>query len=71
MTEETIYTDEDGTMFKYLVSYSYKGETCGFTLWAESREDAEDRLQDIGESGMVMARLVGPQPPLVQGGSPT
>jgi hypothetical protein len=46
MTEETIYTDEDGTMFKYLVSYSYKGETCGFTLWAESREDAEDRLRE-------------------------
>jgi hypothetical protein len=70
MTEETIYTDENGTMFKYLVSYSHNGETYGFTIWAESRENAEDRLQDIGESGMVMARLEGSQPPLRQGGFP-
>ena len=67
MTEETIYTDEDGTMFKYLVSYEYKGEQSPLTFWAESRADAENRLKAMAESGMVMARLAGPQPPLVQG----
>lgn len=70
MTKETIYTDEEGILFMYLASYEYKGEQSPLTFWAESRADAENRLKAIAESGMVMARLVGPQPPLVQGGSP-
>ena len=64
---ETVYTDEDGTLFKYLVSYSYNREEQVFTIWAESRVDAEDRLQAIGESGMVMARVIK-EIPLKQGG---
>jgi len=70
MTEETIYTDENGTMFKYLASYDYKGEQYAVTFWAESRKDAEDRLKAIAENAIVMARLEGPQPPLRQGGFP-
>ena len=70
MTKETIYTDEEGILFMYLASYEYTGEQSPLTFWAESRADAENRLKAMAESGMVMARLVGPQPPLVQGGSP-
>jgi len=70
VTEETIYTDENGTMFKYLASYDYKGEQYAVTFWAENRKDAESRLQAIAQSGMVMARLEGSQPPLRQGGFP-
>jgi hypothetical protein len=39
-------------------------------LLGGKRADAENRLKAMAESGMVMARLAGPQPPLVQGGSP-
>lgn len=63
----TIYTDEDGLMFKYVCSYTHEGATYGFTIWAKSREDAEAALDAIGDNGIVNGRLIE-ELPLKQGG---
>jgi hypothetical protein len=64
---KTVYTDEDGMLFKYVCSYTYKGEEHAFTLWASSREEAGERLRAIGESGMVNGKLIK-ELPMRQGG---
>ena len=63
----TIYTDEDGMMFKYVCSYTHEGQTYGFTIWGKSREDAEAALDAIGDNGIVNGRLIE-EIPLRQGG---
>lgn len=66
---DTIYTDDDGMLFKYVVSYSHKGRAYGFTIWAESMAGAENRLHSISESGLVNGRMLA-ELPLQQGGHP-
>ena len=63
----TVYTDEDGILFKYVCSVTYKGQEHGFTLWASSREEAEEMLRAIGESGIVNGQLIE-ELPMQQGG---
>jgi hypothetical protein len=64
---ETVYTDEDGMLFKYVCSYTYQGQDRGFTLWASSREEAKDMFHAIGQTGIVNGRLVE-ELPMRQGG---
>ena len=63
----TVYTDEDGMLFKYVCSFTYEGQEHGFTLWASSSEHAKDMFHAIGQSGIVNGRLIE-ELPMRQGG---
>jgi hypothetical protein len=56
---DTIYTDEDGMMFKYVCSYTHRGATYNVTIWGKSREDAEAALGAIGDNGIVLIKDMG------------
>ena len=46
----------------YLINYTHKGEDYGFTIWAESWEDAELRLRAIASNGEVIGSNVSDLP---------
>ena len=54
----TIYTDDNGMMFKYVYTYTHEGVKYGFDLWAKSMIDAEARLESISKTGVVDGKLI-------------